>query len=290
MTRIFTSVHLEPGGTLEGVQACIHQAIDNAAQGLLLLIAADSSLDLESLPSELASLSIPAVAAVFPGVIYQQNYYEQGVLVCGWTTPFAATVVPDITQPENNLRQDIATILESNHSISSLFLILNGLSRGGDTFVTMLHDLLGPGVQVMGAGCGYFDDAKRPCIITPEGVMSDAALLIFQDSHLIVSVRHGWEPVDGPFLITAAVDNVIHQINYQPALAFYLSVIEKHLGGPVTPDRFVCISSQYPLVWSSSVANFWFVIRWRRRANPWSAPVPFQPMPWSICSMPKRIH
>jgi hypothetical protein len=246
MTRIFTSVHLDPGGTLEGVHACINKAIDNAAQGLLLLVGAGSSIEFESLPSELASLPIPAVAAVFPGVIYEQECYEQGILVCGWTSPLSAKVVPDITKPETNLRQDIAVILESHGSISSLFLILDGLSKGGDNFVTILHDLLGPEVQVMGAGCGHFDDAKQPCIITPEGLLSDAALLIFQDTRLIVSVRHGWEPVDGPFLITEAADNVIHQINYQPALAFYLNVVGKHLGGPVTSDLFASISTHYP--------------------------------------------
>jgi hypothetical protein len=246
MRRIFSSVHLDPGGTLEGVRACIDDAIGNDAQGLLLLIGASSDLGFKSLPSELASLPIPAIAAVFPGVIYEKECFQQGVLVCGLTSPLSARLLPDITKPEPDLKQDLAAILEFIGSASTVFLILNGLSKGGDNFVTTLHELLGPEIQVIGAGCGHLNGSNLPNIITPEGALTDAALLVFQESRVIVSVRHGWEPVDGPFLITEASDNVIHQINYQPARTFYLNLVEKHHGGPVSPERFASVTSRYP--------------------------------------------
>jgi hypothetical protein len=246
MNTIFTSVHLDASGTLAGLHGCFKAAIENGAQGLLLLIGSSSSVDLEALPEAFRMLPIPSVGAVFPGVIYEEKSYTDGVVVCGLASPSAAYVIPDITRSEQVLKRDINTIIGSTVNVSSLLLVIDGLSRGVDNFAAALHDYMGPNVKVLGAGCGYLDFSSRPNIVISEGLLSDAALIYCNPMPLVTSVRHGWERVEGPFLVTEASDNFIHQINYQQALPFYMGIVERHLGYPVEIDHFSKIANHYP--------------------------------------------
>ncbi|MES9928302.1 MAG: FIST C-terminal domain-containing protein [Candidatus Thiodiazotropha sp. 6PDIVS] len=246
MNRVFSSVHLDTTGTLKGLSSCLEVAIEKGAQGLLLLIGSSSEINLKILPELLSDISVPAVGVVVPGVILEDESYESGVVVCGLTSTSFAYVVPDITRSENALNQDISKILDTNQNPSSVLIVIDGLSKGVDNFVTTLHDCMGPNVEVIGAGCGHLDFSSRPNIVTSEGLISNAALLLFTTMSLTTSVRHGWERVEGPFLITDASDNQINQINYQPAFPFYMSIVAEHLGHPVEVEEFSDLANHYP--------------------------------------------
>ncbi|MES9940820.1 MAG: FIST C-terminal domain-containing protein [Candidatus Thiodiazotropha sp. 6PLUC2] len=246
MNRVFSSVHLDTSGTLKGLRGCLEAAINSGAQGLLLLIGSTSAIDIKTLPDLLHALPVPAVGVVVPGVILGDESYESGILVCGLTSTSIAYVVPDITRSESALNRDISKILVANQNRSSVLIVIDGLSKGVDNFVTTLHDCIGPNVEVIGAGCGYIDFSSRPNIVTPEGLISNAALLLFSTMSLTTSVRHGWERVEGPFLVTDATDNLIHQINYQPAFPFYMNIVAQHLGHSVEVEAFSDLANHYP--------------------------------------------
>ncbi|MCG8017132.1 MAG: FIST C-terminal domain-containing protein [Candidatus Thiodiazotropha sp. 'RUGA'] len=246
MNRVFSSVQLDASGTVAGLRDSLQAAVGQGAKGLLLLIGSSNKIDLKQLPSLLRELAIPAVAVVVPGVLLQNQVYEDGIAVCGLTSTSAAAVVPDINRSEQELNQDIQQILSINPNPSGVLIVIDGLSRGVDNFVTTLHDCIGPDVQVIGAGCGHRDFSLQPNVITTGGLLSNAALLLFTTMELVTSVSHGWEPVEGPFLVTDASDNQIQQINYQPAFPFYLDILAQHLGRAVAVEEFAALANHYP--------------------------------------------
>ncbi|ODB82086.1 hypothetical protein A3194_19285 [Candidatus Thiodiazotropha endoloripes] len=246
MNRVFSSVQLDESGTVSGLRDSLQSAINQGAKGLLLLIGSANKIDFKQLPNLLRELAIPAVGVVVPGVLLQGQVYEDGIAVCGLTSTSAATVVPDINRSEQKLNHDIQQILSMNPNPSGVLIVIDGLSRGVDNFVTTLHDCIGPDVQVIGAGCGYRDFSLQPNLITADGLLSNAALLLFTTMELVTSVSHGWEPVEGPFLITDASDNQIQQINYQPAFPFYLDILAQHLGRAVAVEEFAALANHYP--------------------------------------------
>ncbi|MBW9262743.1 MAG: hypothetical protein K1564_14340 [Candidatus Thiodiazotropha sp. (ex. Lucinisca nassula)] len=186
-------------------------AVDQDAKGLLLLIGSSNKIDLKQLPSLLREVAIPAVGVVVPGVLLQNQVYDNGIAVCGLTSTSAAAMVPNINRSEQELNQDIQQILGRNLNPSGVLIVIDGLSRGVDNFVTTLHDCIGPDAQVIAAGCGHRDFSLQPNVITTDGLLSNAALLLFTTMELVTSVSHGWEPVEGPFLVTDASDNQIQQ-------------------------------------------------------------------------------
>ncbi|MEW8349550.1 MAG: FIST N-terminal domain-containing protein, partial [Candidatus Thiodiazotropha taylori] len=246
MNRVFSSVQLDESGTVAGLRGNLQTAIGQGAKGLLLLIGSGNKIDLKQLPNLLRELAIPAVGVVVPGVLLQDQVYEDGIAVCGLTSTSAATVVPNINRSEQGLNQDIQQILGVNPNPSGVLIVIDGLSRGVDNFVTTLHDCIGPDVQVIGAGCGHRDFSLQPNVITTDGLLSNAALLLFTTMELVASVSHGWQPVEGPFLVTDASDNQIQQINYQPAFPFYMDILAQHLGRTVAVEEFSALANHYP--------------------------------------------
>ena len=43
-----------------------------------------------------------------------------------------------------------------------------------------------------------------PCLITPAGVIADAAMMVGLNWHSGIGVAHGWERASGPFIVTEA--------------------------------------------------------------------------------------
>ncbi|MCG8051230.1 MAG: EAL domain-containing protein, partial [Candidatus Thiodiazotropha endolucinida] len=134
MNRVFSSVQLDESGTVAGLRGNLQTAIGQGAKGLLLLIGSGNKIDLKQLPNLLRELAVPAVGVVVPGVLLQDQVYEDGIAVCGLTSTSAATVVPNINRSKQELNHDIQQILSLNPNPSGVLIVIDGLSRGVDNF------------------------------------------------------------------------------------------------------------------------------------------------------------
>lgn len=244
--KIFSSVHLDKTGTLTGLKKTIDAALEHGATSLLLFINSGHTFDLNELPPLLSSLPVPAYAGVFPGIIHQFKHYSKGSLVCGITAPLQATIIEEITRPYGAINQEIEQWLTHTKPAGAIVLI-DGQGKGIDNFVSCLYDCLGPKPTVLGGGAGYLDFIHRPCLITAEKCYKNAALIISTPASFTLEVRHGWEEIAGPFLVTEAKDNRLESINFEPALSFYKEIIRQNSIGPVNFNNFIEVSQSYPL-------------------------------------------
>ncbi len=246
MNKTFSCIHLDKSETIDGLVAGIHSSLTSNTEGILILIGSKCPINLDLLPGVLSELPVPSVAAVFPGLIFEDSLYDNAVIICGLLSAGQTFVFSNISQPEAQLDKELASQLTDAHISNSAFLAIDGTSPGVDTFVSSLYNYLGPDVKVIGGGSGHHDFSQKGSIITAQGCLSNAALLIFQPEPFVACFRHGWEPVAGPFLITGSEGTTINSINYQPALPFYAKVLKQHSNIDIDEQQFVQAASHYP--------------------------------------------
>lgn len=110
-----------------------------------------------------------------------------------------------------------------------------------------IYDRYGNHMHHVGGGGGYHDLRAAPAIFTREGPHHHAALMIAMPRHLTLGVRHGWKRVAGPFAVSRSEGNVIQELDWEPAGAFYRNQVG--LQNPALRDKpvFPDVNSTYPL-------------------------------------------
>ncbi len=61
-----------------------------------------------------------------------------------------------------------------------------------------------------------------------------------------VSVRHGWERIEGPFVATSTHKNVIRELNWEPAMEIYRRALPPELRDVAPDDFFSLVTPSYP--------------------------------------------
>ena len=87
---------------------------------------------------------------------------------------------------------------------------------------------------------------QRPCLLTNEGLLVDAAVVARLGSHAGVGVAHGWSKIAGAFRITEAENTVLKSLDWRPAFEVYREVVEAHSGQTFSDDNFFDIAKAYP--------------------------------------------
>lgn len=128
----------------------------------------------------------------------------------------------------------------------SLLLFVDGLSPAMDGFINRLHRCCGR-VPVIGAGVGCKDFVQRPVVFDQHGLAADRALVIGSSLGVHVGARHGWRSLYGPLVVTAAHDNILSELNNQPAFEVYRRALAGLEGVDITPETFLEVAGAYPL-------------------------------------------
>jgi hypothetical protein len=83
-------------------------------------------------------------------------------------------------------------------------------------------------------------------VLTPLGVLRDAAIVGIVDLDSRLGVRHGWRKLTGPFVATRTRGNVLVELNWRGAFEVYAEAIGQHLGHPVNREDFCDVRRRYP--------------------------------------------
>jgi hypothetical protein len=130
-----------------------------------------------------------------------------------------------------------------------LMLLTDGLAGDQQEIVRGAYSVAGAGVPLVGGCAG--DDLRMKGTYQLHGhqVLEDAVVsaAIGSDEPIGIGVRHGWQRVGEPMLVTDSSENVVKTIDDRPALDVYL----ERLGAPdevgSDPDAFVKFAQTHPL-------------------------------------------
>jgi hypothetical protein len=209
---------------------------------LMVLCADDPRLSLLPIDTFLTQQSLPVFGGVFPGLLYQGVVRNRGVIIAGLAQDVQVQLIRDLskqTTPQFTLDHDA-------QSSSAIMVLVDGLARNIDHYLQHLFNQVGNAKRVVGGGAGSLSFMQKPCLFCNEGISEDAMLIITLSNNIELAIAHGWEKLAGPYLANAVDDNVVEQLNFQPALTLYQEVVEQYSGMLFSQHEFFDIAKTYP--------------------------------------------
>lgn len=189
----------------------------------------------------------PVFGGIFPGILWNGRQYDQGAVLLGLTCPVQVAVLEDLNASSHDLTNSLQLQFDDDAgSRQTLFTFIDGVSSHIGTLISALFNQFGLEINYIGGGCGSLSFCDGPCVITPKGILSQAAVLVLADCHSGVGVAHGWEPVSGAYKVTESNGNRIISLDWLPAMQVYRGIVEEHAGEALGDENFLSLVKAYP--------------------------------------------
>jgi len=200
-----------------------------------------SSDDIKSI----APKTIPIFGGVFPQIIYKNNNYNTGLLIIGINEKPEITVINNLSDTKvdyENFLDD--SIIDKGYK--TLFVLVDGFATRISDFIENLFNIFGLELNFIGGGAGSLDMVQKPCLITNDGLIEDAAIIAALKAASGIGVKHGWQRLVGPFKVSSCKKNSICALDNRPAFDVYKEVVENDLGKEINENNFFEIAKAYP--------------------------------------------
>src|ERR1700722_8033266 len=242
----------------EPVQAA-EQAIGDALQGQtpkLVVLFASEALDLKPLVARAYELSggAPLVGCSTAGEIASGGPSDGGVVALalggsGFTVSTRCTT--GLADSPREAGADAAAVLRDvvDAPFHVLMLLTDGLAGDQQEVVRGAHSVAGAGVPLVG-GCAGDDLRMAATYQFFNGeVLRDAVVVagIGSEAPLGIGVRHGWEAVGDPMLVTESGPNRVDTLDDQPALDIYLDRLNAPPEARTDREAFIRFALEHPL-------------------------------------------
>ncbi len=237
----------DPEGTVVGLRQCLEKCSGQPeTSGLLVLCADGNNLTPEALDPVMRQATHPIAGGIFPGIIHNGRLHKKGTLVICLPGAFSIQVIKGLSDPDADFEESLIGQIADNSQVRTLILFVDGFATRISSFIESLFNVFGLDLNYVGGGAGSLSMARKPYLLTNEGMMEDCAVLAFLTTESGIGVSHGWKELSGPYQVTSAEANVIHSIEWQPAFDFYRRIIYYHTGATVDRNDFYAIAQHHP--------------------------------------------
>ena len=216
--------------------------------GSMLVLAADGNgWTVEAIDPLLSQTGKPVFGGIFPAVIHDDRYMKTGTVVTGLKTEATPHLIPGLSAENADYESQLEKHIEESDSLRTMMVLVDGLSTRVGQFLEALYAVFGLEINYVGGGCGSLTFRKKPCLITPDGMVGDSALLVELETESGVGVAHGWRPVSTPYKATEVGPNSIRTLDWKPALEVYRAVVEPSAEEALTNENFFQHAANHPL-------------------------------------------
>lgn len=219
-------------------------------KSLLVFAADDNGWTDQQLDPLLTQADIPVLGGIFPQVIYQGRNYTEGAVLVALDQKPEWTLIDQLSNPDADFDSQLDALAEDWEELpqpATHLVFVDGLSTCIATLIESLFMNLGLEQGYLGGGAGSLSFQQQPCLLTPKGLVQDAALLIRLPLASGIGVAHGWEPITDAYKVTQSTKNLVHQLDWQPAFEVYRQQVEADAGSSFTDDNFFDLAKGYPL-------------------------------------------
>ncbi len=214
-------------------------------RGILLMVASGNAFPASALDPLLKHANKPIFGGIFPSVMWEGEQYGTGAVMMGLSCEVRWAVLDDLQQGSLEASLQEALALDDG-ARETLFTFVDGCSSQINKLIAALFNQYGLELNYIGGGCGTASFESMPCVITPAGVLQDAAVLALAGCHSGVGVAHGWQSISGAFKVTEADGNRIISLDWIPAFEVYRQVVESHAGASFAGSSFRDLAKAYP--------------------------------------------
>lgn len=148
----------------------------------------------------------------------------------------------------------------SNINKNSIILFVDGISKYFKNLINNLNNILDKNIKVIGAGLGYKDFSHKFTIFDEDKTYVDHSLIIGIDQNIYMGFSHGWKPIYGPLVVTKSKENILYELNGEPAFEVYKKVLKEIDNQDINKENFFEIAKNYPFA-MLSFANEDLIVR-----------------------------
>jgi hypothetical protein len=242
----------------DAVEAAEH-ALEAALQGRLaklVVLFASEALDLEALVARAHELAAgaPLVGCSTAGEIAGGGPGDAGVVAFALggegfiaATRCATGLGAEPREAGASAATALADVASMPHQV--LMLLSDGLAGDQQELVRGAHSVVGAGVPLVG-GCAGDDMRMTATHQFFDGqVLRDAVVsaAIGSDAPIGIGVRHGWDAVGEPMLVTDSTANRVNTLDDLPALDVYLDRLNAPADAREDREAFIQFAVVHPL-------------------------------------------
>lgn len=256
---------IETLGDIDNFAQKLNKLIEEPSlKAVIVLVAERNAWTAEHIDPLVKRRRVPVLGGIYPKLLMGNKILEHGALLLGVTVQPQIAIVPGLSDPQTDFEESIdyaiggeydfeETITDfSSYSRIGAFgqttlVFFDGLSTRISPFVDGLFNVLGVEENYIGGGSGSVSLKPAPCLITPEGLIQDAAMLVGLDWHSGIGVAHGWEKLSGPYIVTDAHGPLVKSLNWRPAAQVYREAIESSLGDVIPKENLIDYAQSHPL-------------------------------------------
>lgn len=243
-------LYFEPTGRLEQFALALQTLNRNHDLQAILVLGCDhNDWDTQKLSRLLIDNPLPVFGGLFPQIAYDNNNYSQGTLLVGLHEAPALAVIDGLSDPAADFDQHIehaTAAWEDLDGPATLLVLVDGLASRISSLIEGLFLYFGLDDNFIGGGAGSLSFQQRPCILTPQGVLQDVAILARLPLYSSIGVTHGWQAISEGIKVTSAQRNLIQTLDWEPAFAVYKRLVEAHSGQELREDNFFDLAKSYP--------------------------------------------
>lgn len=245
MNLINSAVHCP--NSLSALDQEISKAAQAGAKSIIVFAAYSTQWHCEQIIPLIAKHSFPIIGGIFPQVLLNTRAYDEGFVVASLNCHLDTVCVNHLSQGDEAIAAQLLKQRELLVNARTHLTLVDGLASNIERLVECMYELMGLNVTAIGGGAGALDFTQRPCLFTQQGALEDAAIIATFDAPIHLGVNHGWEVMDGPYLVTGSDQNVLTTLNYTPAFQIYQEKVESASGARFADHDFFSIAKTYPL-------------------------------------------
>lgn len=164
------------------------------------------------------------------GIFSGQQMSKAGVLITafqGADLDFHCAVETDLSQDQKSagfgLGETFTTVLKQTDKNALQLLFPDGLTNTVSCMLDALFHSVGSRTLYAGGASGDNFRFVETCQYFGDQVLNDAVVgaLITSSKFIAVAAAHGWTPISSPMIVTRAENNVIYELDWQPAYEVY---------------------------------------------------------------------
>ena len=232
--------------SLDFIKQSIDSEIEKGIQGVTFLLGKNYEHSQDSLDAFLQSLTIPVSGAIFPEVIYNNDYHDDAIIAILWYAKPEIKTFRNISDDDSELYEHQAEGRDVSASMTSL-VFMDTTTRISEAALDALYYRNGDQYQYAGAGAGFADGTNRACILCSDGVVSDSLQVTCLPFTQQNYVGHGWSILSGPHLVTTAEENRVMSLDYQPIEPYIRDKIQQNHSEDLSNMEFQKLVSRFPI-------------------------------------------
>lgn len=204
-----------------------------------------SSKENEELLFKLEKENVNFFGGVFPGLLHDCKYYENGLILQKIPVLADPFIIPE-TKLSLQDAKSLVDITDKNISGKSLLIFVDGFASDASQILSNLSNIIEENITVFGALAGNHFQKNSNNIFIKNGFHKNSAAAVLLDSKIKSSIGHGFRKLSAPVTATKTKGNIVSQLNWDEAFTVYTEYL-KLLGKELKLSEFFETANNFPL-------------------------------------------